>query len=154
MIIVTRHATKTHTYKSNVENRYDARITRRGIIKTKRLLTDLTFKYGKIDRVICSPYLRCIETSHILCDNITIDSNLSEHIPFTSKVLEGYISKETLSYNPPVDETKAEFNHRMSQFYKSMIERESQDVLIIVTHGYCINTLKKLDQINNKLIFV
>lgn len=101
-------------------------------------------KYGKVSCFITSPYLQARETADALKQacrkkkehpKITVDTDLSKWIkPSMEGRLE--LTKRTLSYDPPLYETKKQFIHRVEGSYRKSKNRLSRDdrLIVYVTH--------------------
>lgn len=101
-------------------------------------------KYGYISRFITSPYLQARETTKALREacrkkdehpKVEVDIKLSKRIPPSMKGRLVLTSK-TESYDPPLYETKEEFQRRAERQYnraKKELKR-SDDLVVYITH--------------------
>lgn len=144
MIIVLRHANDEDHEQTFVHD-YHLRESTAG--SAKRLGKKLRRRYGRPDKVFCSPFRRTITTSELLRGKhsfpIEVTRSLGRY--FTKKNrLHPDIAPRTLAYGVDVNESKELFRERVDEFcreLKATVKKE--EIVWIVTHAYTFKRITK-----------
>jgi broad specificity phosphatase PhoE len=101
-------------------------------------------KYGYPDVIYCSPFHRARQTAKIMNKvfnkNIPIFINNKCSRYFSHKERSNpMVKSNTLRYNPPIDETKQEFRHRVDK----LLKRKNDKVVWYITHYLVIKRIAK-----------
>lgn len=147
MVVYIRHANDD----SKTKHKHDPHITQNGITLIKSKLKELIKKYGYPKKIYFSPFRRCIDTMRIIIhelkkdidtENIKLicDVNLSRYFNKKEKK-KPKVSKKTLEYNIPINESKYSFYKRVSLNAKDM-KNNNNDVWCI-THAIVYKTVAR-----------
>lgn len=144
MIIVLRHANDEDHEQTFV---HDYHIQESTSGNAKRLGKKLRRRYGKPNKVYCSPFRRTITTSELLRGKhsfpIEITRSLGRY--FTKKNrLHPDVAPRTLAYGVDVNETKELFQERVDEFCRKLKnEVTGEKIVWVVTHAYTFKRITK-----------
>lgn len=142
MIIVIRHANDEDHEQTFV---HDYHLQESTSDSAKVLGKKLRRRYGRPDKVFCSPFRRTITTSELLRGKhsfpIEITRSLGRY--FTKKNRRHPdVAPRTLAYGVDVNETKEIFRERVDKFCREL-EVGKNEVVWIVTHAYTFKRITK-----------
>lgn len=141
MLIFVRHSDDS----SKNAHRHDGAITSRGKRRAQKVAKKMVSRYGKPDRIYCSPFQRTRETM----ENMLIGANLEQRpsIVMDPRLSRYFSSKEkadpsiftkTEDYGVPIYESWRDFNNRVRNFLKELEDKQLFDegvVIWVITHA-------------------
>jgi broad specificity phosphatase PhoE len=135
--IFIRHDPKKYA-NGKGEPKFDPEITTEFDTINKSILSDFTPEI-----ILCSPFLRCRETSKRYYNEITpiIENNLSEYLGHWNDIFEHHFRDETWKY---IKGTLFEKSVHDLKIRLSLLEIEKNKNVLIVTHGLCLKLLRNL----------
>jgi broad specificity phosphatase PhoE len=143
MRIYIRHAAKAYRNGGSSQFGHDPPIIPQAMEDIHKMTTRLEQKYGRPDKIICSPFLRARTTAQFINVYLTqpvpilVDVSISEYLGnhYDTQL---DVTPETSSYNPPHPEKYASFFERVQAHFD-----HSEDNVWYVTHGIVIQTIGK-----------
>jgi broad specificity phosphatase PhoE len=164
MIIYIRHANDNQKHKHS-KHKHDHKITKRGKYSAKKMIHELTEKYGYPTKIYFSPFVRCRETvaafvselylkktgekkhfcfkcaddekdvSNKINIELVCDSRLSRYFTRSNRKKPS-VASSTLKLGVPIYEKKHGLIQRMDNYVESIKKEDhSNDVIWCVTHG-------------------
>jgi broad specificity phosphatase PhoE len=137
-IIYIRHADDIES-----THRHDARITKKGKQRAKKMAQKLLSKYGLPSFILCSPFKRARSTAGVMRQQLPkdcplyIDRNLSRYFCSREKC-EPSLYATTGKYDTPIYESKSGFHRRIDK-HLSMIQQKgwhrSHKIVWCITHA-------------------
>ena len=148
MVVYIRHANDDSHKTKHI---HDPHITRNGVSLIKLKLKELIKKYGYPKEIHYSPFRRCIDTMRIIIhelkkntdtENIKLipDTNLSRYFNKKEKK-KPKVSKKTLGYGIPINESKYAFYKRVSLNANNM--KNTDNTVWCITHAIVYKTVAK-----------
>ena len=160
MYVFMRHAEKQHDNKQvGVKYKFDSDLTEKGVQDSINKGLELHQRYPIVTKIITSPYHRARRTARLIASawsqppEIVVNPNLSEYLGNQKGNKVQHLHKETQKQHPPLNEDVQMFKKRLGRYHANLPVLEQDEVVVVITHGFCMFVLNELEGGGNETAF-